>query len=156
MTNETTQLERISSMIDTFSTAFGSARVAIYCFPKLQDHSLFTRYLNSFLSLLRRADCRPVYSWSFDSNRSCYNLILVVNGYFRNDVQDITEAAQRIWTSYSHEPIQFITDIPVKAESLIYDKQIIFNTLISNSFFPKSPQRILNPHQRAFACSHVF
>ena len=156
MTNETTQLERISSMIDAFSTAFGSARVGIYRLPKIHDHTLFARYLNSFLSLLRRSDCRPVYSWSYDSNRDCYNLILVINGCFRNDMQDITDAAQRIWMTYSAEPMQFIADMPVKSNSLDYDKQKILDTLFSSSFFPTLPHRILNPHQRAFACSRVF
>lgn len=156
MTNQTTQIERISSMIDTFSTAFGSARAAIYCYPKLQDHALFAKYLGSFLSLLRRADYRPVYSWSFDSNRDCYNFILVVNGYFRTNVQDITEAAQRIWQLYSTEPIQFIADLPITADTLQNDKQRIFDVLTSSSFFPKTPQKLLSSHQRAFSCSRVF
>lgn len=155
MTDETTQVERISSMIDAFAIAFGSARAAIYCFPNVHDHSAFVRYLGSFLSLLRRADLRPVYSWSFDSNRDCYNFILVVNGYFRNDVRDITEAAQRIWRLYSTDPIELIADIPIKADTLQNDKERIFNTLFSSSFFPKHPQKILPSHQRAFSCSRV-
>ena len=155
MTNETTQVERISSMIDAFAIAFGSARVAIYCFPNVHDHTIFARFINSFMSLLRRADLRPVYSWSFDSNRDCYNLILVVNGYFRNDVRDITETAQRIWQSLSIETIELIADMPVTTDTLQSDRERVLNTLFSSSFFPKQPQRLNRFHQRAFSCSRV-
>lgn len=156
MINEVEQIEKVSTMIDAFSTSFGSARAAIYSFPKLQEHTQFTRFLNSFLTLLRRANCRPVYSWNYDSNRERYNFILIVNGYFRNDVQDITDAAQRIWSNYSPEQISFIADIPVKLDTLTSDKQHVLDALYQSSFFPNEPQRILNLHQRAFACSRLF
>lgn len=156
MTNQIDQIEKVSTMIDTFSTSFGSARAAIYFFPKLQEHTQFTRFLNSFLTLLRRANCRPAYSWIYDSNREHYNFILIINGYFRNDVQDITDVAQRLWSNYSTEPINFIADIPVKLDTLASDKQHILDVLDQSSFFPNEPQRILNLHQRAFACSRLF
>ena len=156
MINEATQKESICSLIETFSLSFGCARVAIYIFPELSDYSLFARYLNTFLCVLRRYNCRPVYSWSYDSNKRCYKFILIVNGYFRRDVQDITDTAKRIWLSYSAEPIQFIADIPVSSHTLQYDEQRILDVLSSTSYFPQEPQRILNPHQRSFACSRVF
>ena len=156
MTDETTQVERISSMIDAFAIAFGSARAAIYCFPNVHDHSAFVRYLGSFLSLLRRADLRPVYSWSYDAARGCYNMILIVQGYFRNNMDDVTDAAQRIWRYYSPFPIQFVAEMPVDYATLEQDKMRLWEIMNGMQFVSSGAQRVLPFHQRAFSCSRLY
>ena len=113
MTNENDQLERIGNLLEKYLISFGQARAAFYVFPSLENHNDFPKYLNSFTSALKRANCRPVYSWSYDAARGCYNMILIVQGYFRNNMDDVTDAAQRIWRYYSPFPIQFVAEIPV-------------------------------------------
>ena len=156
MTNDTTQLERINTLIEKYVTCFGQARIAFYSFPCIEDHREFTRYLNAFTAALKRANCRPAYSWSFDSCRGCYNLILIVSGYFREDMNDVTDAAQRIWKLYSPLPIQFVSEMPVRLESLPQDKMNLFGVMNGMPFVSTIPQRLLPPHQRSFACSKLY
>ena len=156
MTNENAQLERIRSLIEKYLTCFGQARVALYAFPCLEDHREFTRYLNAFMSSLKRANTRPVYSWSYDSCRGCYNMILIVSGYFRNDMNDVTERAQRIWSLYSPSPIQFIAEMPVDNTTMDQDKTRLLETMSGMRFPSSMPQRLLPPHQRSFACSKLY
>ena len=78
MTNETVQLERIGSLLDKYLVSFGKARAGFYIFPALENYYAFTRYMNALTSALKRANFRPVYSWSFDGSRGCYNMIMIV------------------------------------------------------------------------------
>lgn len=156
MTNEMYQIERTGNLIDQYVLSFGKARIAFYIFPALEKHKDFTRFLNSFSAALKRANCRPGNSWTYDSNRGCYNLILIVNGYFRNDMNDVTDVAQRIWKLYSPYPLQFITEMPVTDSSLCYDKTRIIDILNRMEFTSSNPQRLLPSHQRTFSCSRLF
>ena len=156
MTNEVSQLERISNLIEKYLTCFGQARIALYVFPCLENHYEFSRYLNAFTSALKRKNTRPVYSWSYDSCHGCYNLILIVSGYFRNDMNDVTDAAQRIWKLYSSFPIRFVADMPVCFASLDQDKQHLFAVMSEMNYASSNPQRLLPSHQRAFACSKLY
>ena len=156
MTNEIEQLERISILIDNYLESFERARIALYSFPSLEAHCTFKQYLNSFTSALKRANCRPVYAWSYDSGRGRYNLILIVLDYFRNNMNDITDAARRIWTLYSPYPVQFITEMTARLGTKELDKQMIINVLNNNNFTSMTPKLLLQPHQRAFACSKLF
>lgn len=155
MIDGTTQLERINDLIEWYLNSFEKARIALYVFPLLEKHTDFTSYLNSFISALRRSDCRPVYSWSYDPIRLRYNLLLIVSGCFRVNMDDITCAAERIWQLYSHFPFQLVTDIPASLASLDQDKMILFNIMNKMEFIPHSPQMVLPSHQRAFACSKM-
>ena len=156
MTNDIEQLERISILIDSYLESFERARIALYSFPALEGHCSFKQYLNSFTTALKRANCRPVYAWSYDSGRGCYNLVLIVLDYFRNNMNDITDAARRIWTLYSPYPVQFITEMTARLGTKELDKQMIINVLNNNNFTSMTPKLLLQPHQRAFACSKLF
>ena len=155
MINSLTQYEKISQLVEWYVTSFEKARIALYVFPLLEKHTDFTSYLNSFISALRRADCRPVYSWSYDPIHSCYNVLLVVNGHFRTNMDDVTCAAERIWSLYSHYPMQMVAEIPVCLASLDQDKANLYNVMSKMDFIPESPQIVLPPHQRVFACSKM-
>ena len=150
-----TQLEKISQLVEWYVTSFEKARIGLYVFPLLEKHTGFTSYLNSFISALRRADCRPVYSWSYDPIHLCYNVLLVVSGHFRTNMNDITNAAERIWNLYSPRPLQMVSDIPVCLASLDQDKMILFDVMSKMDFIPESPQMVLPSHQRVFACSKM-
>ena len=156
MTAENTQLERINDLIDKYLTSFGRARVAFYVFPCPERHSDFRKFLNTFISALNRAICRPVYSWTYDSSRGRYNMILIVSGYFRYDMNDITEAARRIWGTYSPFPIDFVAEMPMCSDSMPQDKTTIQKIMNEMQFTSSAPQRVLAPHQRAFACSKLY
>ena len=155
MINSLTQHEKISKLVEWYVSSFEKGRIALYVFPPLEKHTDFTSYLNSFISALRRADCRPVYSWSYDLMHSCYNLLLIVNGHFRTNMDDITYAAERIWQLYSQFPLQMVSDIPVSLSSLEQDKMNLFNVINKMEFIPNSPQMVLPSHQRVFACSKL-
>ena len=156
MINETVQIERTGTLLENYLTSFGKARVALYCFPHLEDYNKFAKYLNTFKTALTRANCRPVYSWSYDSYRGCYNLLLIVNGYFREDMNDVTDAANRIWKLYSPFPLQFIAEMPVNYASMDQDKLKLMGIMDEMQFASSPFQRILPPHQRSFACSKLF
>lgn len=156
MINEATRLERIEKLIEQYVNNFGKARIAIYFFPDLENHGDFPRFLNAFLSALRRANSRPAYSWTYDSCRKIHSLFLIVSGYFRNDMQDINDAARRIWQLYSPSPVQFIAETPVDGSTLVQDKMKIMEIINSTQFSCSIPQRILPFHQRTFACSKLY
>ena len=78
MTNETVQLERIGNLLEKYLICFGKARAAFYVLPALENYYVFTRYMNAVTMALKRANFRPVYSWSYDGSRGCYNLIMIV------------------------------------------------------------------------------
>ena len=153
MINSFTQHEKISQLVEWYVTSFEKARIALYVFPLLEKHTDFTSYLNSFISALRRADCRPVYSWSYDPIHLCYNVLLIVSGHFRSNMDDITNAAERIWNLYSPCPIQMVAEIPVYLGTLNQDKMNLFNEMSKMEFIPESPQMVLPSHQRLFARS---
>ena len=156
MTNETVQIEKIGSLLDKYLVSFGKARAGFYIFPALENYYAFTRYMNALTSALKRANFRPVYSWSFDGSRGCYNMIMIVQGYFRNDMNDVTDAIQRIWKLYSPYPVQFIAETPINQESLAQDKIRLWEIMNGMQFTSALSQRVLPLHQRAFACSRLY
>ena len=83
-------------------------------------------------------------------------MILIVQGYFRNDVNDVTDAAQRIWKLYSPFPVQFIAEMPVTDASITQDKMRLWEIMNGMQFTSSGPQRLLPPHQRTFACSKLY
>lgn len=156
MTNGTVQLERIGELIEKFIVSYGKARIAFYIFPALENYYDFTKYMRALTAALRRANCVPAYSWTYDAFRGCYNMILIVQGYFRNDMNDVTDAAQRIWKLYSPFPVQFIAEMPVTDASIAQDKMRLWEIMNGMQFTSSGPQRLLPPHQRAFACSKLY
>ena len=83
-------------------------------------------------------------------------MILIVQGYFRNDMNDVTDAAQRIWKLYSPFPVQFIAEMPVTDTSIAQDKNRLWDIMNGMQFTSSGPQKLLPPHQRAFACSKLY
>ena len=155
MINSTTQLEKINALIEQYIRMLGQARIALYIFPDLENYSEFFNFLSSFMSAIKRANCFPQYAWSHDSSRGVYNLLLIVNGYFRSDMRDVTDAAKRIWSLYSSFPIQLVAEMPICSSSIDEDKTNL-SEIMNNMQFPSvTPQRLLPPHQRSFACSRL-
>ena len=83
-------------------------------------------------------------------------MILIVQGYFRNDMNDVTDAAQRIWKLYSPFPVQFIAEMPITDASIAQDKTRLWEIMSGMQFTSSGPQPLLPSHQRAFACSRLY
>ena len=156
MIDESTKQERMEQLVEQYANSFGMARVGLFFFTNFKKHSDFTSFLNTFLSALRRANCRPAYSWTYDSYRNRYSLLLIVNGYFRSDIQDIYEAARRICSFYSTSSVEFVTEIPVTHLSIAQDIISLREIMNEIQFSPAPQQRMLPCHQRTFACSKLF
>lgn len=156
MNKESEHFEKIGKLIEQYLSMFGQARVAFYSIPSFEAHDDYTRYMNSFTAALSRANCRPAYATSYDSNRGCYNVLLIVQGYFRNNMNDVTDAAQRIMRLYSPFPIQFIADFPMNYATIDKDKMMVFDVMNRIDFIPSNPQKLLPPHTRTFACSKLY
>lgn len=155
MIDESTKQERMEQLVEQYANSFGMARVGLFFFT-LKNHSDFTSFLNTFLSALRRTNCRPAYSWTYDSYRNRYSLLLIVNGYFRSNIQDIYEAARRICSFYSTSSVEFVTEIPVTHLSIAQDIISLREIMNEIQFSPAPQQRMLPCHQRTFACSKLF
>ena len=156
MTNDIAMLERISDLVENYLYRLGKAWVAFYIFPNLENHYDFARFVRLFMMSLKRAICCPGYLWSYDSNKGCYYLILLVNGCFRHGMNDITDTAQRIWNRYSPFPIQFIAEMLITSETKDQDKTKILEIINGMQFVSSTPQRLLPPHHRTFACSTLY
>ena len=156
MTNALIQLEKISNLLERYLAKWGKAMIGLYSFPSPENYSDFTRFLTTFIYALKRAGCDPEYAWSYDSCRGCFNMILIVSACFRNDMNDITDSAQRLWTPYSPFAIQFVTQILIEYRTIDIKKQELMNAMNEMHFPSSEPQRMLRPHQRAFACSIMY
>lgn len=156
MTNAITQLEKINNLLERYLTKWGKAMIGLYSFSSPENYSDFKRFLNSFIYALRRAGCDPEYAWSYDSCRGCFNMILIISGCFRNDMNDVTDSAQRLWCQYSPFAIQFVNQILIESSTIDIKKQELMNTMSEMHFPSSEPQRLLSPHQRAFACSIMY
>ena len=150
------KITRISQQIDDYVNSLGKAQIAVYQFPALNERRDFSLFLNALMANLRRAELRPVYSWSYDVNSEAYTLILLVNGYWRNDMNDVTEAVNRLWNLYSTGYSKKIADMAVNIETQEQDKAALWNILQQAVFSPINCARVNPFHQRQFACCRVY
>lgn len=144
---------KLENLIEEYVEVHHQARAALYILPALENYYEFTRFMNALLSLLKRADIAPLYSWIYDSTRGCYKMVLLVKGSNRNDMTDITNAIVRIWKLYSPYSVQFISDIPINYNSIIQNVTQMEDIMNQIDFIPSIPQKLLPSHQRAFAIS---
>jgi len=149
------KVSRISTQIDSYITSLGKARIAVYQFPALSERRDFSLFLNALMANLRRAELRPVYSWSYDEVSRAYTLILLVSGYWRKDMNDVTEAMNRLWKLYSPGYMKTLADMAVNIETLDQDKAALWNVLQQAAFSPMPGARVNPYHQRQFACCRV-
>ena len=87
--------ERIRLMISTYIYRFGLGYVGAYWIPQADRVSSWADYLSILTTTLNREGQRPVHMW-IRSGEDCL-LVLCVNGYFRNNMDDITDIVQRLW-----------------------------------------------------------
>ena len=96
-------------------------------------------------------DLMPCYTWFMDTNGGHY-LILWLNGYFRNDLSDVTPTINRLWQIQSSLPLSVIDSILLNAENPEYGKNRLMQFIYSHRL---NQPITLNWHQRTFGMSRM-
>ena len=99
----------------------------------------------------RRLDLMPCYTWFMDANGGHY-LILWLNGYFRNDLSDITPVVFRLWQLQNTLPLTVIDSIPLSMDNPEYSKIRLSQFLHSLGL---NQTVTANWHQRTFGMSRL-
>ena len=86
---------KVNTIRNHYLERFGKVRVGIYHLVTSQYYS-FSRFLNALMITLRRQDLMPCYAWFATAAPDSRYLILWSNGYFRNDLSDITPILFRL------------------------------------------------------------
>ena len=136
---------------DRYLERFGKALIGIYYLPPLAENWKFTVFINSLLVTLRRMDLMPGYTWFMDANGGHY-LILWLNGYFRNDLSDVTLVVFRLWQLQNTLPLTVIDSIPLSADNSEYGKNQLRQFLYSHGL---NQLVTANWHQRTFGMSRL-
>lgn len=145
------KINRIMEITNRYLERFGKVLIGIYYLPPLAENWKFTVFINSLQVTLRRMDLMPGYTWFMNANGGHY-LILWLNGYFRNDLSDVTPTVCRLWQIQSSLPLTVIDSIPLSADNPEYGK----NQLRQFLYFPGLSHPITaNWHQRTFGMSRL-
>ena len=145
------KIDRIMEITDRYLERFGKVLIGIYYLPPLAENGMFPVFINSLLVTLRRLDLMPCYSWNIDANGGHY-LILWLNGYFRNDLSDVTPTINRLWQIQSSLPLSVIDSILLNVENPEYGKSRLRQFLYSHRL---NQPITLNWHQRTFGMSRM-
>ena len=136
---------------DRYLERFGKVLIGIYYLPPLAENWKFTVFINSLLVTLRRMDLMPCCTWFMDTNGGHY-LILWLNGYFRNDLSNVTPIINRLWQIQSSLPLTVIDSILLSTDNQEYGKSRLRQFLYS----PGLNQKVTaNWHQRTFGMSRL-
>ena len=138
------KIDRIMEITDRYLERFGKVLIGIYYLPPLAENGMFSVFINSLLVTLRRLDLMPCYTWFVGTNGGHY-LILWLNGYFRNDLSDVTPTINRLWQIQSSLPLSVIDSILLNAENPVYGKSRLRQFLYSHRL---NQPITLNWHQR--------
>ncbi|MBE6376924.1 MAG: hypothetical protein E7050_10730 [Lentisphaerae bacterium] len=145
------KIDRIMEITNRYLERFGRALIGIYYLPPLAENWKFTVFINSLLVTLRRMDLMPGYTWFMNANGGHY-LILWLNGYFRNDLSDVTPTVCRLWQIQSSLPLTVIDSIPLSADNPEYSKSRLRQFLCSPGL---NRTVTANWHQRTFGMSRL-
>ena len=119
--------------------------------PPLAENWKFTVFINFLQVTLRRMDLMPGYCWFVDANEGHY-LILWLNGYFRNDLSDVTPTVCRLWQIQSSLPLTIIDSILLSTDNQEYGKSRLRQFLCSPGL---NRTVTANWHQRTFGMSRL-
>lgn len=87
--------ERIRQLIKSYLLRFGRAHIGLYQFQNAAAIQDWTGYLAVTNVTLNREGLRPAYMWLREGDDVL--LLLCVSGYFRSDMDDVTDALSRLW-----------------------------------------------------------
>jgi len=145
------KLDIVECMTDRYLERYGRALIGIYYLPPMTGNWKFSVFINSLLITLRRQDLLPQYFWYLDVHNGRY-LVLWMNGYFRNDVSEITSVIARLWQLHKSTPVTEVGYILLTAENAEYGKARLRQLLYSSGF---THQVTANYHQRTFGSSRL-
>ena len=143
------KIERIMQMTDGYLKRFGKVLIGIYYLPPMTENWRFMRFINSLVITLRRLDLMPEYSWFMTADGGHY-LVLLLNGYFRNDLSEITPVINRLWQIQSTNSLTAVNCISLTTENQNYEKFRLQQFLYSYGLNQTLPQ---NYHQRTCGTS---
>ena len=143
------KIDRVMEITDRYLERFGKVLIGIYYLPALAENWKFAVFINSLLVTLRRMDLMPCYTWFMDTAGGHY-LILWLNGYFRNDLSDITPAVNRLWMIHSASQLTVIDCFSVSTENREYGQERLKLFLYSSAL---NQPITTNWHQRTFGTS---
>ena len=86
---------KVNRITEQYLERFGKVRVAIYHLVISQQEP-FSSFINSLMITLRRRDQMPCFIWFSTTVPDSRYLIIWSNGYFRNDLSDITPTVFRL------------------------------------------------------------
>ena len=138
--------DTVLRMTDRYLERFGKVLIGIYYLPPLAENRKFAVFINSLLVTLRRMDLMPCYTWFMDAAGGHY-LILWLNGYFRNDLSDVTPTINRLWQIQSSLPLSVIDSILLNVENPEYFKNRLSQFLYSSGL---NQPITANWHQQTF------
>ena len=145
------KIDRIMEITNRYLERFGKALIGIYYLPPLAENWKFTVFINSLLVTLHRMDLMPGYTWFMDTNEGHY-LVLLLNGYFRNNLSGINPTINRLWQIHSTLPINIVDYIAISSEAPEYGKRQLSQFLYSHGL---SHPITANWHQRTFGTSRL-
>ena len=87
--------DRIRGLIMTYISRFGLAYAGLYRLPGADEIQDWTGYMTVVNITLNREGMRPMHLWLRDGSDML--LLLCVNGYFRANLNDVTDIMQRLW-----------------------------------------------------------
>ena len=141
--------DTVLRMTDRYLERYGKALIGVYYLPQMAENWKFPVFMNSLLVTLRRMDLMPGYTWFMDTKEGHY-LILWLNGYFRNDLSDITPAVNRLWMIHSASQLTVIDCFSVSTENREYGQERLKLFLYSSAL---NQPITTNWHQRTFGTS---
>ena len=143
------QIDRIMQMSDGDLERFGKVLIGIYYLPSMDENWRFMVFINSLSITLRRMDLMPEYSWFMTTDGGHY-LVLLLNGYFRNDLSEITPVINRLWQIQNTNSLTAVNCISLTTENHNYEKFRLQQFLYSCGLSQMISQ---NYHQRTFGSS---
>ena len=145
------KIERIMQMTDNYLEHYGKVLIGIYYLPPITENWRFMVFINSLSITLRRMDLMPEYSWFMTADGGHY-LVLLLNGYFRNDLSEVTPNVYRLWQRHSLLPLSIISCITLSTTNFDCEKVKLKQTLYSLGLNQAISQ---NYHQRTFGTSRI-
>ena len=140
---------KVNRITEQYLERFGKVRVGIYHVVISQYYS-FSRFLNALMITLRRQDLMPCYAWFATAAPDSRYLILWSNGYFRNDLSDITPILFRLGELHGLRNLCEI-DCLIGDASMADCINTRLNNLISWNYSP-----INQFHQRSYGTSELW
>lgn len=140
---------KVNRITEQYLERFGKVRVAIYHLVISQQEP-FSSFINSLMITLSRRDQMPCFTWFATAAQDSRYLILWSNGYFRNDLSDITPTLFRLGELHGLRNFCEI-DCLIGDASMADNINFGLNQLISWNYSP-----INQSHQRSYATSALW